>query len=105
VAGPGSFAFTFNPLEELTMKGRGSSPSEMRGRRNDEDGESEGFGGLDDFEEDEEFDDADLDDEEGEEESLEDDEEEGYDDLDEDFDDDGEPRRGGGGRPRRDWSE
>ena len=86
------------------MKARESSPFESRGRRMDDD-ENDSFEGLDDFEEDEEFDDADLDDEEGDEESLEDDEEEGYDDLDEDFDDDGEPRRGGSGRPRRDWSE
>ena len=85
------------------MKGWTASASDLRGRRSDDD--EEGFEGLDDFEEDEEFDDADLDDDEEGEESLEDDEEEGYDDLDEDFDDDGEPRRGGGGRPRRDWSE
>lgn len=86
------------------MKGERSSESGLRGRRMDED-ENENSGGLDDFEEDEEFEDGDLDDEEGEEEAVDEDEEEGYDDFDDDFDDDGEPRRGGGGRPKRDWSE
>ncbi len=54
------------------MKGWMSSGSEMRGRRMEGDDETENVGGLDDFEEDEEFEDADLDEEEGEEEALDD---------------------------------
>ena len=77
--------------------GFGTGP---RGRRDDDE---EGFGGLDDFEEDEEFDDDDLDEDELEEESLDDEDDLDYDDFDEEYDDDGEPRRGGGGRPRREW--
>ena len=76
--------------------------AELRGRRGDD--EEDEFEGLSEFEEDEEFDDDDLDEDEDEE-GPDEDEDEAYDDLDEDFDDDGEPRRGGPGRPRRDWSE
>jgi hypothetical protein len=82
----------------------GATGVELRGRRIDDD--EDDFGGLEDFEEDDEFEDENLDEEDLEGEDAEDEEsEEGYDDLDDDFDDDGEPRRGGGGRPRREWSE
>jgi hypothetical protein len=74
--------------------------SNLRGRRDEDEDE---FEGLDDFEEDEEFDDDELDEEELEEESLDEEDELDYDDFDEEYDDDGEPRRGGGGRPRREW--
>ncbi len=83
----------------------GATVVELRGRRIDDD-ESDDFGGLDDFEEDDEFEEEGLDEDDLEGEDAEDEEyDEGYDDLDDDFDDDGEPRRGGGGRPRREWSE
>ncbi len=75
--------------------------AELRGRRSDE--EEDELGGLSDFEEDEEFDDDDADDEDAEGEDADDEDGPDYDDFDEDFDDDGEPRRGGGGRPRREW--
>ena len=68
---------------------------ELRGRRTDDAEEEDSLDGLNEFEEDDEFDDEDPDGVE----------EESYDDFDEDFDDDGEPKRGGGGRPRREWGE
>lgn len=80
--------------------GASVDPAELRGRRTDE--EDDEFGGLDDFEEDEEFDDEDTDDEDADDEDADDEDDLDYDDFDEDFDDDGEPRRGGG-RPRREW--
>jgi hypothetical protein len=93
---------TLNRAED-TMKPWWASAAavELRGRRTDDD--EEDFG-ADDFEEDDEFDDDDVDDDDlDEDESDEDDVD--YDDFDEEFDDDGEPRRGGGGRPRREWGE
>lgn len=87
------------------MKGwmASAEAADLRGRRGDD--EEEDTEGLTEFEEDDEFEDGELDEEEDEA-DVDEEEEEGYDDLDEDFDDDGEPRRGGAGRPpRRDWSE
>jgi len=88
----------------MNRKDPSAGQSGMRGRRRDDE-EPDEFGNVDEFEEDEEFEDEDLDEDEVDDEADDDDEEEGYDDLDEDFDDDGEPRRGGGGRPRREWGE
>ncbi|MBI4543498.1 MAG: hypothetical protein HY705_10770 [Gemmatimonadetes bacterium] len=73
----------------------------LRGRRGDD--EDDEIGGLDDFEEDDEFEDEGLDDEEEDEEPGEDEEDDDFEDYDEEFDDDGVPRRGG--RPRRAWEE
>src|SRR5882672_2484147 len=92
------------PKVEEAMEPRRASPrgAESRSRRTDDDETAEEVESLDDFEEDDEFEDDDLDDDEDAEEDAEDDDfDEGYDDFDEEFDDDGEPRRGGGGRPRR----
>jgi hypothetical protein len=69
----------------------------LRGRRVDD--EEEEFGGLGEFEEDDEFD-EDLDEDEYDEDADEENDLD-YDDFDDEFDDDGEPRRGG--RPRREW--
>ena len=89
------------------MKPRWASAVEVasRGRRTDDAEEEESLDGLTEFEEDDEFDDEDLDDDEDADDAEDDDDEESYDDFDEDFDDDGEPKRGGGGRPRREWGE
>ena len=93
-----------NPWSEETMNRRLASAETAGLRRRGSDDEEEDLEGLSEFEEDEEFDDDDLDDDEDEEDGDEDYDED-YDDFDEEFDDDGEPRRGGGGRPRREWGE
>jgi hypothetical protein len=84
-----------------SSEGRG----ELRGRRHEDD--EEGFDLDEDFEEDEEFDDEYDDEEDAEdEEASEEDDYDDFGDYDEEFEDgdDPGPRRGGGGRPRREWT-
>ena len=88
------------PLLEETMTGwEASEIATLRRRGEGDDDEELGFS---EFEEDDEFEDEELEEDELDEDADEDYDED-YDELDEEFDDDGEPRRQGGGRPRREW--